>query len=212
MTWSTSAKTGAALAVLGFTMIGISFAQAQQSDTSGATPPVTVAIANTSDDAVASRSVTVADVVWTVTESESSAGPCIGVDVSGPNGQVGRVGGGCGSGDDGGLRWGLGGLDVDGQWYNVVYGKTTVAGGESVDIQLANASHMVVDRTTSADGLWVAAYKADRLDPAADVRSIAVQASNGAELASVAAPSIAAARARGQNGRPKAPDTADATP
>jgi hypothetical protein len=204
MTWTVSTKTAAALAVLGFMLVGVSFAQAQQSEPSDVTQAASIPIASSSDTALASRSASAGGLTWTVTESDSSAGPCIDVDVSGPNGQVGRVGGGCGVSDDDGLRWGVGGLEVDGQWFNVVYGKTTVAGSDSVAIGLANASQIIVDRTNSADGLWAAAYKADRLDPRADVQSIRVRSSNGDQLAFAAVPSIAGARARGQSGGPKA--------
>jgi len=68
------------------------------------------------------RTVAVGGVTWTVSAYSSPGGPCVGVVAYVDGVEQVRIGGGCGTPDDPRLWWGIGGIEIAGQWFNVAYG------------------------------------------------------------------------------------------
>lgn len=141
-----------------------------------------------SGTATATRTVEVAGVTWNVVHRDSSEGPCIGVVAEMDGVEEGQVGGGCGESDDPALRWGIGGIEVKGQWFNVAYGKVPAAAA-SVRVILGDGS-VVVDSGVQGNGIWVVVIPADPFDKATDIARLEVVGGAGIAITDVAPPSL----------------------
>jgi hypothetical protein len=135
------------------------------------------------------RTSVVDDVTWTLTRSTTSSGTCLTVVASGHEVELGRIGGGCGVTEPGGWEWGLGGLRVANQWFNVAYGQAPSAAA-SVDLELGNGIVLADSRVAPAGGLWLFVFPADPISAASDVEEIRALDASGAVVASETPPSI----------------------
>ncbi len=172
---------------------------AQGAPTAHVAGPVAGSNLTPSDQAttIASRRQTVAGVAWTISEQDSTDGPCVGVVATTAAGEQGQVGGACGEGSSH-LRWGVGGLSVEGTWFNVAYGLSYDSNAASVRVDLADGRSLVDDGVAAGKGLWLEVYPADPTSSADDVSRIVVSDPAAGVLADVHPASLAAARARAQ--------------
>jgi hypothetical protein len=142
------------------------------------------------------RSVEVGDVTWTVSRSESEVGPCIGVTATFRGREEGTIGGGCGNPDDPDLRWGIGGLDVGGRWFNVAYGAVSPT-VRVVEVTLGDGT-IVSDHLGPDEGVWILPVAADPLNRAFDVVRISARDGGDAVVAEEEPPSLVKERQQAQ--------------
>jgi hypothetical protein len=136
------------------------------------------------------RSVREGGVTWTISRSDSPDGPCVGVVAVVDGQQAGSVGGGCGTSDDPRLRWGIGGLEIDGAWFNVAYGEVA-ATASSVSVTLGSGTVVSDDGMRESSGAWlVVVPAADPLSRAAEIKRIAVVDETGAIITDASPPSM----------------------
>jgi hypothetical protein len=173
---------------------------------SGATaesPSVTHGGANVveSTNATASDAVIeVGDVTWTLIRGDSPEGACVGVVAEVAGVEQGQVGGSCGEPDDPKLRWGLGGLEVDGRWFNVAYGEVP-SDATSVRVTLGDGSALTDSELGRTDGGWLIVVPADPLDKATEISSIEVLSTAGSVIAEKTTPSLVDLRNRAKEER-----------
>jgi hypothetical protein len=129
------------------------------------------------------QSVNVGGINWSLVSYDSSDGPCLDVYANvDPKAAPGQSG--CGT-PDGPFQWSIGGLDVDGEWYNIAYG-TTVKGSVTASIKSS-------DGTLNLDvikGSWLSVVPGERMDYA----SVTLEDGSGKPVASVEFPSISKER------------------
>jgi hypothetical protein len=138
-----------------------------------------------------SRTAILDGVTWTVTRSESAAGPCVGVIASQRASTLGEVGGGCGT-SDGPIRWGLGGLREGNTQYTVAYG--VAVGATSVQVAQREGGTLSDTRVDPRNGLWIVVSARDVTTNPADFTDAWVTDDTGQLIAHVSLPSIAGAR------------------
>ena len=146
-----------------------------------------------------SRTTMVDGVEFTVQRSESAEGPCVDVVATVEGIAQGGVGGGlsgdCGRPQDADLGWGLGGLLVGDEWFNIAYGAASPA--------VATVSVTVGDGTEVADdvagaGVWLVVVPAEPLDARSDFSQIRALDATGGVVAEVKPPSLVAYRQQAQ--------------
>jgi hypothetical protein len=144
-----------------------------------------------------SRTVEVGGVLWTVVSGDSGSGRCVGVIASVSGVEEGQVGGGCGPSVNPALRWGMGGLEVRGQWFNVAYGEAYQPADE-VRVTLGDGSVSTIDNLSVTQGAWLVVVGGDPLSAANDFTRIRVLDASGKELAREDPPSLAGYRQQAQ--------------
>lgn len=144
------------------------------------------------------RTVVVDGVTWTVSAYSSPGGPCVGVVAYVDGVEQGRIGGGCGTADDPRLWWGIGGIEIAGQWFNIAYGVVTQA-ADAVRVTLGDGTVITDDGVTAADGVWIVVVPGDPLSQRSDVTTITAL-SAGSEVATETPPSIVAYRQQIESG------------
>ena len=107
----------------------------------------------------------------------------------------GGLGGDCGRPQDPDLGWGLGGLLVGDEWFNVAYGAASPA--------IATVSVTLGDGTEVADdvggaGVWLVVVPAGPLDARGDFSQIRALDVTGGVVAEVKPPSLVAYRQQAQ--------------
>jgi hypothetical protein len=122
---------------------------------------------------------------WSLVSYESRDGPCLDVWVADGTGQVVGTQSGCGTGSP--FRWSVGGMEVDGRWYDVYHGGT-VPGATRVILTMEDGGR----RSTEVEaGAWLVAAG----DPQGSVSRIELVDTVGRVLADVSPPSLATLRA-----------------
>ncbi len=135
------------------------------------------------------RTVTVGGVSWIVARHDSPGGSCIGVAAEVDGQEKGQVGGGCGTSDNPMLRWGIGGLRVGGQWFNVAYGEVPAA-ASSVRVTLGDGSVRTDSGVGAGQGVWIVVLAGDPSDRASEVARIEVLDGAGSVIAHENPPSL----------------------
>lgn len=146
-----------------------------------------------------SRTTTVHGVEFTVQGSECAEGPCVDVvaTVDGiAQGGLGGVSGDRGRPEDPDLEWGLGGLLVGDEWFNVAYGAASPAVA-MVSVTLGDGTEVADD--VAGAGVWLVVVPADPFDPASDVSRIRALDATGGVVAEVEPPSLVAYRQQAQS-------------
>lgn len=124
---------------------------------------------------------------WVVVEYESSLGPCLDVYGEAVSGGDWAEVGDCGEGA-GPFAWAVGGVELGGEWYDVVDGRAP-QGASRMRITLGDGT---VHEADVVKGIYILVDTGARLD--FDVTKIEAVASNGDVIAAVQPPSIAEAR------------------
>lgn len=130
---------------------------------------------------------------WTISRYDSPKGPCIEVvaeEVGGSH--QGRLGG-CGRPENPSLRWSIGGIDMDGQWFNVAYGAVSAAAA-SVRVTRGDQRELTDAGVRGGQGLWIVVIAGNPLDGATDIVQIVARDESGHVIASIRPPSIVAYR------------------
>jgi hypothetical protein len=181
--------TGALAGVVVVALFGVFVGNGAASSPSAPSPRLGGAHVVEPATATTSRSVQVGGVTWTVIRRDSPDGACVGVvaDVDGV--EEGQVGGGCGEADEPTLRWGLGGLEVNGQWFNVAYGEVPIT-VSSVRVTLGDGSVLSDTNLGESAGSWVVVTSADPFDKAKEISGIEALSASGAILAEKTPPSV----------------------
>lgn len=104
----------------------------------------------------------------------------------------GRLGG-CGESDDPHLRWGIGGIDIGGQWYNVAYGQAALD-ASSVEVTLGSGSVQTDSAVRASNGTWLIVLPADPMDAQTEFVKIVALTDSGVHLAVAEPPSLVAHR------------------
>lgn len=137
------------------------------------------------------RTIVAAGIDWRVDHQDGPDGHCIGVVAQVGGVEQGSVGGGCGQPDNPLLNWGIGGLLVADQWYNVAYGEVGEASG-SVRVTLRDGEVITDQGVPQAGGLWIVVIPAEPTSLATDVARITALDATGSIVAQVDPPSLAA--------------------
>jgi hypothetical protein len=132
---------------------------------------------------VQTMTVSVDGTTLTVSGSPSPDGYCL--TVSGGGGHLG----GCGT-SKGPFRFGEGGLRVDGQLYNVAYGRAP-ADASSMEVVLGDGSTL---REDASSGVWLFVVAAKAGDRASDFATVKAEDDAGRVLSQVHPPSLSEAR------------------
>lgn len=132
---------------------------------------------------IVARSMTLGGVEWSVVRDADS---CVSVLAELNGVQQGSVGSACSSS---GWGWGIGGVDVGDQWFNVVYGQapTTVA---SVRVSLADGNELTDSAVRESGGAWLAVMPADPTAKASDVVTISALDAEGSVVVEEKPPPI----------------------
>jgi hypothetical protein len=131
------------------------------------------------------------EVRWILTRRGSEEGPCLNVageQIHGPD----RAGAGsCGAtADNGVFTWAIGGVDVGGEWFNVVYGEV-VREAAGLRVTLGDGTERTDRDFQRAGGMWILVLPAtDAMDSASDVVAIEALDESGAIIAREEPPSI----------------------
>jgi len=121
------------------------------------------------------------DVRWEVVSYDSPAGDCL--DVVGASlvtSDVGRLSG-CGPGD-GPMHWGAGGVDLDGQWFNIAYGVLPVNASE---VEITSEAGLTAQAVVSGDVWFLASPDDSPLGLAGAPKRITARDSRGETVAVV---------------------------
>lgn len=143
------------------------------------------------------RSVAVGGVIWTVSRQVSPDGPCIGVVATVDGEEQGRLGGGCGTTDNGQLRWGIGGIGIGDGWFNVAYGEVDPA-ADSVRVTLGDGTVLEDTAVLEAQGLWIVIAPGDPTSLKSDFVRISALDATQSVIAQEIPPSLVAYRLQAQ--------------
>lgn len=135
------------------------------------------------------RTSVVDDVTWTLSRYSTSSQTCMSVVASIDGAEQGRLDAGCGVSGAGDLQWGLGGLQVADQWFNVAYGQAPPT-AVSVNLKLGNGSVLVDSMVAAAGGLWLFVFPDDPISTGSDVDEITALDASGTLVAREGPPSI----------------------
>jgi len=138
------------------------------------------------------RTIVAAGIDWRVDHQDGPGGHCIGVVAQVGGVEQGSVGGGCGQPDNPLLNWGVGGLLVADQWYNVAYGEVGEASSGSVRVTLGDGEVIIDQGVPQAGGLWIVVIPAEPTSLATDIAGITALDGMGSVVAQVEPPSLAA--------------------
>jgi hypothetical protein len=134
---------------------------------------------------------------WEIARQSDSSQICldvVGVDPAGSD--EAKLGGCWARSDEEPLQWSIGGVEIGGSWFNVVYG---LAGSEvaSVRISTQTGDKKADDGVRSGSGAFLLVVPGDPMEPAADVVQIEALGSNGQVVARRDPPSLSSYRRAG---------------
>jgi len=135
---------------------------------------------------------TIGDSSWALVRSFSADGSCLEVVAEVDGVEQGSVGG-CGNWNASPLSWSIGGVGVEGQWYDVALGQGS-SDVAAVRLTLA-AGNTRADATVDAHGgYWFVVYPADPLAKEGDITRIEALDNTGSVIGQQEVPSLAEAR------------------
>jgi hypothetical protein len=138
------------------------------------------------------RTVSASGVTFSVKRQNSLDGACIDVAATLDGVVQGSVGG-CGEPDNPLLRWGIGGIKVAKDWFNVAYGEVPQL-VDSVRVTLGDGTVLTDTGVGPANGLWLVVVPGDPTSTASDfIRIIALDA-EGTVIAEEETPSLVSYR------------------
>jgi hypothetical protein len=135
-------------------------------------------------------------VTWTASNYRNNTGAC--VEIAGASASGSGSVGGCGI--TRATSYGIGGLDVGGTYYRIVYGRAP-AGAAAIRVNLVGGSEAPTVARFAGRGIWFAVYPAAVGDASFDVEQVSLLDSSGSVLDRGRLPRISAYERAAQSTR-----------
>jgi len=142
-------------------------------------------------------SVEVGGVNWTVSRTDGPDEACIGVVATLHGEELGSLGGGCGRPEIGHMRFGIGGIDIGGDWFNLAYGEVAPE-TRSLDVILGDGTVLRHTVVPEAEGLWIVVSPGQPTSLGSDFVLIKALDAGGSVIAQETPPSLVARRLQAQ--------------